>query len=314
MEIVVAADATLVTLGNVLQSPVAALSLLGLAVTLVLYARDVQGSIVIGILGTAAAGYALTLAGVVGRGVLEPGTVARVESDGIGSLLFGVQYDFTPLFFGFIDGLGLVFEDPLVFVLVVFTFFFVDFFDTAGTLIGVSQIAGFLDEDGNLPHMDKPLMADAVGTTAGAMMGTSTVTTYIESATGVEEGGRTGFTALVVGLLFALSLLVVPLISSIPRYATYIALVVVGIIMLQGVADIDWSDPAWAISGGLTVTVMPLTVSIANGLAAGIMSYPVVKAAVGERRDVSPGQWTLAAVFVVYFAVFFAVDAGLFGF
>jgi AGZA family xanthine/uracil permease-like MFS transporter len=314
MEIVVAADATLVTLGNVVRSPVAALSLVGLAVTLVLYARDIQGSIVIGILGTAAAGYALTLAGVVGRGVLEPGTVSQVESDGIGSLLFGVQYDFTPLFFGFLDGLGLVLEDPLVFVLVVFTFFFVDFFDTAGTLIGVSQIAGFLDENGDLPDMDEPLMADAVGTTLGAMMGTSTVTTYIESATGVEEGGRTGFTALVVALLFSLSLLVVPLVSAIPTYATYIALVVVGIIMLQGVADIDWQDPAWAISGGLTITVMPLTASIANGLAAGIMSYPVVKAAVGDRSDVSAGQWVLAGLFVVYFAVFFAVDAGVLAF
>jgi len=315
MQVVVADDATLVTLGNVLRSPVAALSLLGLAVTLALYARGIRGAIVTGILGTAAAGYALTLAGVVEGGVLDAGgTVAQVEREGLGSLVFGVQYDFTPLVVGFLDGLGLILEDPLVFALVVFTFFFVDFFDTAGTLIGVSQRAGFLDENGDLPDMNEPLMADAVGTTLGGMMGTSTVTTYIESATGVEEGGRTGFTALVVGLLFALSLAVVPLVQAIPTYATYIALVVVGIIMLQGVADIDWSDPAWAISGGLTVTVMPLTVSIANGLAAGIMSYPVVKAAVGERRDVSPGQWTLAAVFVVYFAVFFAADAELFGF
>ena len=311
MQIVVTDPATLTTLGNVLQSPVAALSLLGLALTFVLYARGIKGSIVIGIIGTALAGYALTLAGVVERGVLEPGTVSQVENEGIGSLLFGVQYDFTPLIYGFVDGLGLILEDPLVFALVVFTFFFVDFFDTAGTLIGVSQIAGFLDEDGNLPDIDKPLMADAIGTTFGAMIGTSTVTTYIESATGVEEGGRTGFTALVVGALFALSLLVVPLISAIPTYASYIALVVVGIIMLQGVADIDWQDPAWAISAGLTITVMPLTTSIANGLAAGIMSYPIVKAAVGEADDVSLGQWTLAVVFVVYFAVFFAASAGL---
>jgi AGZA family xanthine/uracil permease-like MFS transporter len=194
---------------------------------------------------------------------------------------------------------------------VVFTFFFVDFFDTAGTLIGVSQIAGFLEESGDLPDMDEPLMADAVGTTAGAMMGTSTVTTYIESATGIEEGGRTGFTALIVGVLFLLSLLVVPLVSAIPTYATYIALVVVGIIMLQGVADIDWQDPAWAIAGGLTITVMPLTTSIANGLAAGIMSYPLVKAAMGEREDVSVGQWALAAIFVIYFSVYFAVQAEL---
>jgi AGZA family xanthine/uracil permease-like MFS transporter len=314
MQVVVADPATLVTLGNVLQSPVAALSLVGLVGTLALYARDVRGSIVIGILGTAVAGYALTLAGVVEGGVLEPGTVSQVQRDGVGSLLLGVQYDFTPLFFGFLDGLGLVLEDPLVFALVVFTFFFVDFFDTAGTLIGVSQIAGFLDEHGDLPEMDRPLMADAVGTTLGAMMGTSTVTTFIESAAGVEEGGRTGLTALVVGLLFALSLLVVPLVSAIPTYATYIALVVVGIIMLQGVADIDWQDPAWAISGGLTITVMPLTASIANGLAAGITSYPLVKAATGHPEEVAPGQWILAGLFVVYFVVYFAVDAGMVAF
>jgi AGZA family xanthine/uracil permease-like MFS transporter len=311
MEVVVADDATLVTLGNVLQSPVAALSLLGLVVTLLLYARGFKGSIVLGILSTALAGYALTLAGVVERGVLEPGTVSQVESDGLGALLFGVQYDFSPLFFGFLEGLSMITDDPLTFLLVVFTFFFVDFFDTAGTLIGVSQIAGFLEESGDLPDMDEPLMADAVGTTAGAMMGTSTVTTYIESATGIEEGGRTGFTALIVGVLFLLSLLVVPLVSAIPTYATYIALVVVGIIMLQGVADIDWQDPAWAIAGGLTITVMPLTTSIANGLAAGIMSYPLVKAAMGEREDVSVGQWALAAIFVIYFSVYFAVQAEL---
>lgn len=311
IELVVAYGGTLVTLGNVLESPVAALALVGLVVTLLLYARGVTGSIVIGILLTAVGGYVLTIAGVVERGVLEPGTVSQVEQEGIMSLLLGVQYDFTPLFWGFVEGLGLITDEPLVFLLVVFTFFFVDFFDTAGTLIGVSQIGDFLDEEGNLPDMDKPLMADAVGTTAGAVMGTSTVTTYIESATGLEEGGRTGFTALVVGVLFLLALLVVPLVSAIPTYATYIALVVVGIIMLQGVAEIDWQDPAWAISGGLTITIMPLTASIANGLAAGIMSYPLIKAAMGDRDDVTIGQWILAIVFIIYFVIYFAVDAGM---
>jgi len=140
------------------------------------------------------------------------------------------------------------------------------------------------------------------------------VTTYIESSTGVEEGGRTGFTALVVGLLFMLSLLIVPLIGAIPQYASYLALVVVGIIMLQGVTDIDWQDPAWAISAGLTITVMPLTASISNGLAAGIISYPLVKAATGETEDISVGQWILAVAFILYFAVFFAVDAGMVSF
>ena len=303
MQVVVAYDATLVTLGNVLESPIAAAGLAGLVLTLLLYARGVTGAIVIGILTTAAAAWAVTLAGFAERGTVTPAEVTT-----------STQYDFTPLFWGFIEGLGQIQEDPLVFLLVVFTFFFVDFFDTAGTLIGVSQIGGFLDEKGDLPEMEKPLMADAVGTTAGAAMGTSTVTTYIESSTGIEEGGRTGFTALVVGALFALSLLAVPVVTAIPTFATYIALVVVGIIMLQGVADIDWQDPAWAISGGLTITVMPLTTSIANGLAAGIISYPLVKAAMGERRDVSLGQWILAILFVVYFVVFFAVEAGEFAF
>ncbi|WP_255194392.1 NCS2 family permease [Natronobeatus ordinarius] len=299
MQIVVAYDATLVTLGNVLESPVAALSLAGLVLTLLLYARGVRGSIIIGIVTTAIAGWALTLGGVVERGVLTPAETVE-----------GVQYDFTPLFWGFVEGLGMIGDNPLVFALVVFTFFFVDFFDTAGTLIGVSQIGGFLNEEGDLPEAEKPLMADAVGTTFGAMIGTSTVTTYIESATGIEEGGRTGFTALVVGAFFFLALFLVPLMASIPQYATYIALVVVGIIMLQGVADIDWQDPAWAIAGGLTITIMPLTTSIANGLAAGIISYPLVKAAMGERRDVSLGQWTLAVAFVAYFVIYFSVQMG----
>jgi adenine/guanine/hypoxanthine permease len=312
IELVVPYDATLVTLGNVLQSPVAAVSLAGLVLTLLLYARGLRGSIIIGIVTTAVAGWALTLAGAVSPGVLTPeGSYEEATNDGLVSMLTSVQYDFTPLFWGFVDGLGMITDEPLVFALVVFTFFFVDFFDTAGTLIGVSQIGGFLDEGGDLPDIEKPLMADAVGTTVGAMIGTSTVTTYIESSTGLEEGGRTGFTALVVGAFFGLALLIVPLMQAIPQYATYLALVVVGIIMLQGVVDIDWQDPAWAISAGLTITIMPLTTSIANGLAAGIISYPLLKAAMGERGDVSPGQWVLAVAFIVYFVIYFAVEGGM---
>ncbi len=302
---------TLVELGNALESPVATLSVLGLGLTLFLYARGVRGSIIIGIVSTAVTGWVLTIAGVVAPGSLTPeGSYETVTNDGLVATLTNVQYDITPLISGFFDGLGMITDEPLVFALVVFTFFFVDFFDTAGTLIGVSQIGGFLDEDGDLPEVEKPLMADAVGTTFGSMIGTSTVTTYIESATGIEEGGKTGFTALTVGGFFALSLLAVPFIRMIPQYATYIALVVVGLIMLQGVMDIDWTDPAWTISAGLTITVMPLTASIANGLAAGIISYPIVKTAVGERRDVSLGQWLLAVAFVGYFIAYFATTAG----
>jgi AGZA family xanthine/uracil permease-like MFS transporter len=146
-------------------------------------------------------------------------------------------------------------------------------------------------------------MADAVGTTVGGMLGTSTVTTYIESATGVEEGGRTGMTALVVGVFFLLSLAVVPLAAAVPTYASHLVLVVVGIIMLSNVAEIAWDDLSFAVPAGLTIFVMPFTFSIAYGIAAGIISYPLVKAAQGEMRDVSAGQWALAGAFVVYFFV-----------
>ncbi|TKR25256.1 NCS2 family permease [Natronomonas salsuginis] len=308
-------DGTLVQLGNFFLDPTAIVAVAGLALTLFLYARGVTGSIVIGILSTAVVGWLIALF-VPGQQTTfaPPNTVGVIQDVGFVAFLTDVQYNFLPLVEGFVQGLGQIADEPLVFLLVVFTFFVVDFFDTAGTLIGVSGIAGFLDEDGDLPEMDKPLMADAIGTTVGAMMGTSTVTTYIESSTGVEEGGRTGFTALVVGLLFLLSLAVVPLISLLPLYATYIALVIVGIIMLQGVADVNWNDPAWAIPAALTITVMPLTASIANGLAAGILSYPLVNVAVGRGREVTPGQWLLALALVGYYVLFFLADGGFVAF
>ncbi|MFB6200561.1 MAG: solute carrier family 23 protein, partial [Halorhabdus sp.] len=211
------------------------------------------------------------------------------------------QYDITPLVGAFIEGLQNV--ETLSFALIVFTFFFVDFFDTAGTLVGVGQAGDLLDEDGNFPDIDKPLMADAIGTTVGGILGTSTVTTYIESATGVEEGGRTGMTALVVGVLFLLALIVVPLATIVPQYASHIALVVVALLMLRNVVDIQWDELTHAVPAGLTIIIMPLTYSIAYGIAAGIVSYPVLKAAKGEGRDVHVGQWILAAAFVVYFVV-----------
>jgi len=289
LQIVVPDDATLVTLGGIFGNPWAVLGLLGLVFTFGLWARGITGSIVIGILTTSVVGWGLTFAGVFERGVITPETLPSA------------QYDITPLAGAFIDGLGGT--DPLTFVLVVFTFFFVDFFDTAGTLIGVSQFGDFLDEDGDLPDMDKPLMADAVGTTAGAMLGTSTVTTYIESSTGVEEGGRTGLTALTVALLFVASLAVIPVVAAIPEYASFIALIVVGVMMLQGLVEVDWSDPAWAVSAGLTVTVMPFAYSIADGLAAGIVAYPLIKVAVGEYDEVALGQYVIAALLALYYVL-----------
>ena len=289
LQIVVPDDTTLVTLGGVFGNPWAILGVLGLALTFVLWARNVTGAIVLGIVATSLAGWGLTLAGPFDRGAITP------ES------LPAAQYDITPLAGAFVDGLSGI--DPLTFVLVVFTFFFVDFFDTAGTLIGVSQFGDFLDEDGDLPDMDKPLMADAVGTTFGAMVGTSTVTTFIESSAGVEEGGRTGLTALVVAALFLASLAVIPVVAAIPEYASFIALIVVGVMMLQGLVEVDWDDPAWAVSAGLTVTVMPFAYSIADGLAAGIVAYPIIKLAVGEGDEVALGQYAIAALLAVYYVL-----------
>ena len=296
MGIVVDDPSTLVTLGNLASNPVAVLSIVGLFLTLALYVRGIPGSIIIGILLTTLAGMGLTVAGTV-----EPGVLAGefVRSGGFDfSKLTGAQYDIRPLVGAFVEGFQNV--DALAFALVVFTFFFVDFFDTAGTLVGVGQAGGFLDEDGNLPDIDRPLMADAIGTTVGGMLGVSTVTTYIESATGVEEGGRTGMTALVIGLLFVLTLAVVPLATAIPAFASNIALVIVALLMLRNVVDIDWEDMSHAIPAGLTIIIMPMTYSIAYGIAAGIVSYPITKAAAGEFDEVRPGQWALAGAFVLY--------------
>ena len=289
MHVVVDDPATLVTLGAVASDPIAILSVLGLFFTLILYVRGIRGSIILGIIATTIVGWALTMGGITEPGVLAPASLPSA------------QYDITPLAGAFIQGFQDV--EAFSFALVVFTFFFVDFFDTAGTLTGVSQVAGFLDEKGDLPDIDKPLMADAIGTTVGGMLGTSTVTTYIESATGVEEGGRTGMTALVVGLLFLLSLIIVPLAAAIPLYASHIALVVVALIMLTNVVDIDWSDLSHAIPAGMTILIMPLTFSIAYGIAAGIVTYPLVKLAQGEVDETRLGHWLLAGAFVVYFYV-----------
>ncbi|MFC7018520.1 MULTISPECIES: NCS2 family permease [Haloarcula] len=299
MGIVVDDPATLVGLGSIASDPVAILSVLGLFLTFVLYAAGIRGSIVAGILLTTVLGAVVTFLGMAEPGVLATDAVRNGGFDA--SRLASAQYDITPLAGAFVAGFGQV--EAFSFALIVFTFFFVDFFDTAGTLVGVGQAGGFLDEDGDFPDIDKPLMADAVGTTVGGMLGTSTVTTYIESATGVEEGGRTGLTALVVAGLFLASLAVVPLATAIPLYASHIALVVVAVLLMRNIVDIQWDDFAHAVPAGLTIMVMPFTYSIAYGIAAGIVSYPIVKTAQGEFDDVLVGQWVLAAAFVVYFVV-----------
>jgi len=309
MHVIASDPATFIQFNPVFaEDPIAIISVVGLFITFALYAARVPGSIIFGIIITTLISYAASAIGATAHPAqfekfgtpISLYTPASLTGDT--AVTYSVAgYDISPLVGAFIDGFSNV--DALGFSLIVFTFFFVDFFDTAGTLTGVSQVAGFLDEDGNLPDIDRPLLADAIGTTVGGAIGTSTVTTYIESSTGVEEGGRTGMTALVVALLFLASLALVPLAAAVPLHASHIALVVVAVLMLQNITDIEWDNLAHAVPAGLTIFVMPFTFSIAYGIAAGIISYPIVKTAQGEWDDIHAGQWVLAAAFVLYFFV-----------
>lgn len=180
----------------------------------------------------------------------------------------------------------------------VIAFLFVDMFDTIGSLSAMGTLGGFMVE-GRLPRVEKALMADAIGTTVGAALGTSTVTTYIESATGIAEGGRTGTTALVVAALFALSTVFYPLVSVVPDYATAPALIMVGILMASNVKKIPWDRMDEAIPAFLTLFFMPVTFSIANGLAAGFICYPIIKGLCGRTKEVPAFMWVLCAAFLI---------------
>ena len=186
----------------------------------------------------------------------------------------------------------------LAFWKAVVAFLFVDMFDTIGTLSAMGALGGFI-KDGKLPRAERALLADAVGTTVGAVLGTSTVTTYIESSTGIAEGGRTGLTALTVAVLFLLSTLFYPLVSIVPPYATAPALIVVGILMCSQVKNIPWDRMDEAVPAFLTLFLMPVTYSIANGLAAGFISYPIVKGLSGRYKEVPSLLWVLCGIFLL---------------
>ncbi|MCL9815777.1 NCS2 family permease [Natronocalculus amylovorans] len=290
--------------------PVAILAVIGILLTFALWARGVRGAIVVGILLTSVAAYIASAVGITAReGGGEQGLVDTATfAPGFDGVTYDLaSYDITPLAGAFIEGFQNI--EALTFALVIFTFFFVDFFDTAGTLTGLGQAADMTDESGDLEDIDKPLMADAVGTTVGGALGTSTVTTYIESAAGIGEGGRTGLTALFVALFFLIALAVVPLLSVIPSFAPYVALVVVAVMMLRNVVEIAWDDVTHAVPAGLTIMIMPLTSSIAYGIAAGILAYPIVSLAAGRTDQIHPFQWVMALACVGYFAVRFGALA-----
>ncbi|MFC1558041.1 NCS2 family permease [candidate division KSB1 bacterium] len=271
--IVAGSDFSLVQIGE-LAKPKVGLTFFGLFLTGVLMARRVKGSILVGIVGT-------TLLAVLAGETSLPDSYFKVPD--IGGTFFQID----------IPG-----ALQLGFIYIIFVFLFMDIFDTLGTLIGIGEYGGFLRE-GKLPKMNRALAADSIGTIIGSLSGTSTVTSYIESSSGIVEGGKTGLVGIVVGLLFLGSIFLSPIASIIPPSATAPALIVVGSLMIGTARKINWDDVTEAIPAFLTIILMPLTFSIANGIAIGFITYPVIKGFGGKRKEVSILTWVLAILFII---------------
>jgi AGZA family xanthine/uracil permease-like MFS transporter len=280
--IIVPNPGTVVGLGH-LTDPMTALSLLGLAVIATLQARGVRASILIGIVSTAA------IAWIVGIAHFAPGAYTLADLSGTAFKLD------IPAALNMKGGVGLSLLE------IVFVFLFVDLFDNVGTLVAVTKRAGLVAADGSIPRLNRILLADSASMLVGAVAGTSPVTSYIESAAGVAVGGRTGLTSVVVGILFLCTLFFAPLVQAIPAAATAPALILVGALMMGALTEIEWGDPGVAIPAFLTVIMIPLTYSIANGLAFGITSHAVLKLVRGEARASDWLVFLLAALCVVRF-------------
>lgn len=270
-------------LGN-LGDPNVLLALFGLVFTGIMVVMKVKGALLWGILGTTVVGMA--------TGLVAPPT-------GISSFV-AAPPSLAPTALKFIDGFKELAAMGLAFIPLVFSFGFVDLFDSIGTFVGVASKANMLDENGNLPRANKALMADAIGTMAGAALGTSTVTTYVESAAGVAEGGRTGLTAVVTGLLFIASLFLSPLAFLIPGAATAPILIIVGVFMMEPVTKINFADYLEAIPAFLTIAMMPFCFSIADGIVWGILSYTALRLFSGRHKEVSPTMYLLSALFIAW--------------
>jgi len=279
--------ATFVTLGNLTSAPVL-IAIFGLIVTAVLLVRRVPGAILIGIVTS-------TLAAIVTRAPVYFGPKgALVPFAGFSNGI--VQLPIAPT--GLVGALDLHAALGLGVAVVVFTFFFVDFFDATGTLVALANKAGALDADGNLPRARRTFACDGLAAVCGAFLGTSTTTAYIESASGIEEGGRTGLVATTVAVLFLVSMVFWPIAAAIPAAATAPALIVVGALMLDGLRAIVWDDYAILISAFLAVVMMPLTFSIANGVSFGVVSYALIKLLSGKGREVDPLLYLVAAALI----------------
>ena len=278
--IVGSGEGVIVALGD-LSSGGPLVAIIGILITGFLLAKNVKGAILIGIIATTLIGIPMGVT-IIPEGfnpVSLPPSLSQVAFKFVG---------FEEIF-------------SMEMLVVVFTFLFVDIFDTVGTLAGVSSKAGMLDDKGRLPRVGKALMADAVATVAGACLGTSTVTTYVESAAGVAEGGRTGLTALSTSVMFAIALFFAPLFTLIPSAATAPALVIVGLFMMSPITKIDFFDYTEAIPAFLTIVMMPFAYSIADGIVFGMVSYVILKLVSGRTKEVSKVMWLLAILFVIKF-------------
>ena len=272
--VVVADGATLVALGDV-TSGSALLAFIGLVITGFMYSRNVPGAILLGIIITMVIGIPL--------GVTEfKGIVSAPES--IAPIFCQFEFD------------KILSVDMLV---VVFTFFFIDMFDTVGTLVGVCTKAKMMDENGNIYRVKQAFMADSIATTAGALLGTSTTTTYVESAAGVAQGGRSGLTALVVGGCFVIAMFFSPLFLSIPSAATAPALIIVGLLMAEQIKNVDFDDFSESIPAFVCMLMMPLTYSISNGILIGMITYVLMNMICGKFKKLSPAMYILAILFIL---------------
>ena len=254
------------------------LAIFGVLITGILIVKNVKGNILWGILITWILGIICQFAGIY------------IPNPDLG--FYNLLPDFS-------NGISIPSVPVLEFIVIVFAFLFVDLFDTLGTLIGVSAKADMLDSEGRLPRIKGALLADAVGTTCGACLGTSTVTTFVESASGVTEGGRTGLTSLTTGILFLLSLFLSPIFLAIPSFATAPALIVVGFYMIGSVSEIDFNDPAEGIPAFLCIIAMPFFYSISEGISMGVIAYVVMNLFAGKKEKITPVMYILAVLFIL---------------
>lgn len=290
--VVVSDDSTLLALGN-FASPEVALCLVGVVVIAVMNHFNVKGSILWGILITWGLGI---IAELTGWYVVDPeaGVYSLIPSFSASSF---IPPSIAPTFFQF--DFSWIASNISQFIIIVFSFLFVDMFDTIGTVIGVADKANLLDKDGKLPRVGRVLMADAVGTVAGSMLGTSTITSFVESSSGVAEGGKTGLTAMTTGLLFIVALFLSPIFLAIPSFATAPALIIVGFFMASSIKKMHFDgDVADAVGGYLAFLIMPLTYSIANGIMFGMLAWFIIKICTGQIKKIHPVMYIVCALFI----------------